>query len=668
MTDSIAPGLSPVEMFDDVRIPMPDGVSLAARIWRPADAPENPVPAILEFVPYRRRDGTAERDALTHPWFAARGYACVRVDIRGSGDSEGVLEGEYLPREQEDALAILAWLEAQAWCTGKVAMIGISWGGFNGLQVAARRPKQLAAVVSIASTDDRYADDIHFMGGCLLLDKATWYSTMFSLNACPPDPAVVGERWREMWEQRLDGSGFWLKDWLAHQRRDAFWKHGSVCEDYAGIETPVLAVGGWADGYTNTVFRLLANLKAPVRGLVGPWAHKYPHFAKPGPQIGFLQECLRWFDHWLKGLDTGVMEDPLLRVYIEDPVRPAPYNPEKPGRWVGETHWPPRHVRARSFGFSRAGLGKAGSDVLTLSSPQTTGLAAGKWCPYGSWADQAQDQRVEEGGQLVFDTAPLKRAVEVLGAPEVTLKVAVDRPDALVAVTLCEVFADGAATRVSYGVLNLTHRKGHESPKRLKPGKRYTVKVKLNDCGHRFGAGSRIRIAVSTSYWHTVWPSPEPVLLALHCDGSRLRLPVREARGGIAVVLPPPESAPPLQQTQLQPGANTWTVTEDVMSGETVLERINDAGVTRIDGTGMETAYRAVTRYRIKAGDPLSARLETHVTRAYARDGWRVEIDTRLGMTSTVSDFLIDADLEARHGGEVVRKRTFSERIARDHV
>jgi putative CocE/NonD family hydrolase len=376
------------EIHDGVRIPMPDGVHLAALIWRPVGSDKRPVPAILEFLPYRRRDGTAERDALIHPYFAGHGYACLRVDIRGSGDSEGVLRGEYLKQEQDDAIAILEWLERQPWCTGKAGMIGISWGGFNGLQVAARRPKQLQAVISICSTDDRYADDIHFMGGALLLDKITWGSTMFSLNAAPPDPDVVGERWRELWMQRLNDSGFWIEDWLRHQRRDEFYRHGSVCENYDAIQCPVLAVGGWADGYSNALFRLLANLKGPRKGLVGPWAHKYPHFGKPGPQIGFLQECLRWWDKWLKGIETGIMDEPMLRAWIEEPIRPAPYNPVKPGRWVAENQWSPSGIKPLSLPLSPGRLGMASQDVLTISSPQTTGLAAGKWCPYGMWADQ----------------------------------------------------------------------------------------------------------------------------------------------------------------------------------------------------------------------------------------------------------------------------------------
>ncbi|MCX7350711.1 MAG: CocE/NonD family hydrolase, partial [Alphaproteobacteria bacterium] len=218
----------------------------------------------------------------------------------------------------------MSWLEQQPWCTGAVGMIGISWGGFNGLQVAALRPRQLKAVISICSTDDRYTDDVHFMGGALLLDKIGWGSTMFSLNAAPPDPAVVGDSWRQLWMTRLNESGFWLADWMSHQRRDAFYTHGSVGQDWSAIQCPVYAVGGWADGYTNAVGRLLANLRGPRKGLIGPWAHKYPHFAKPGPQIGFLQECLRWWDHWLKGKNTGIMEEPMLRAYIEEPVRPNP--------------------------------------------------------------------------------------------------------------------------------------------------------------------------------------------------------------------------------------------------------------------------------------------------------------------------------------------------------
>ncbi len=289
-----------VRQDEHVEIAMPDGVRLAARIWRPASSDVDPVPAVLEMIPYRKRDMTAVRDSIHHPYMAGHGYASVRVDLRGSGDSGGVLTDEYLESELADAEAVLDWLAAQPWCTGRVGMLGISWGGFNGLQVAARRPDPLAAVVTVCSTDDRYADDVHYMGGCLLSDNLSWASTMFAYNSCPPDPALAGDRWREMWRRRLEGSGLWLETWLRHQRRDGYWAHGSVCEDLSAIDVPVLAVSGWADGYSNAVFRLLEGLDVPCEGFIGPWSHAYPHLGRPGPAIGFLQEVVGWWDRWLR--------------------------------------------------------------------------------------------------------------------------------------------------------------------------------------------------------------------------------------------------------------------------------------------------------------------------------------------------------------------------------
>src|SRR5688500_8650323 len=273
-------------VIEHAPIRLSDGVTLSAMIWLPVDAETKPVPAILEYLPYRKRDGTTERDALTHPYFAGHGYASVRVDMRGAGDSEGVLKGEYLKQEQDDALEVLRWIAAQPWCSGAIGMIGISWGGFNGLQIAARRPPELKAVISLCSTDDRYTDDIHFMGGCLLVDKLAWGSTMFAINATPPDPALVGEKWREMWMDGLENSGFWLEEWHRRQRRDEFYKHGSICEDYAAIECPVYLVGGWADGYTNAIFRMLERPQWPRKGLGGPGAHQYAQFAPPRTHNG----------------------------------------------------------------------------------------------------------------------------------------------------------------------------------------------------------------------------------------------------------------------------------------------------------------------------------------------------------------------------------------------
>ncbi|MDZ7777285.1 MAG: CocE/NonD family hydrolase [Bacteroidales bacterium] len=278
-----------IKIIENIWIPMFDGTKLAAKIWMPADAANNPVPAVFEYIPYRKRDFKAIRDHEIHGYFAQNRYAGIRVDLRGSGDSEGILRDEYLQQELDDGLEVLKWIASQPWCDGNIGMIGISWGGFNGLQLAELQPPELKAIISVASSDDRYADDVHYMGGTLLTDNLSWASTMFAFNSCPPDPAVVGEKWKEMWLERLEGSGLWLKKWLDHQRRDDYWKHASVCENYAAIKCPVFAVSGWADGYSNTVFRLMENLKGPRKGLIGAWGHKYPHMGGPGPENQFPQ-------------------------------------------------------------------------------------------------------------------------------------------------------------------------------------------------------------------------------------------------------------------------------------------------------------------------------------------------------------------------------------------
>ena len=331
----------PVREIEHTWLHLSDGTRLAARIWLPEDAEADPVPAILEYLPYRKTDGTVFRDARRQPYLAGHGYAAVRVDMRGTGDSDGVLTDEYTQQEQDDALEILAWIAEQPWCTGKLGIWGISWGGFNSLQIAARRPPGLGAIMTLCSTDDRYADDVHYRGGCVLgLDMLHWSSSMLTWNARPPDPRLYGDGWREEWMRRLETLSPWVEHWLGHQRRDGYWKHGSVCEDYSAIECPVYAVGGFVDGYTNAVPRLLAGLSVPRKGLIGPWAHAFPDDALPGPSIGFLQEAVRWFDHWLKGVENGVMDEPMLRVWMQDSVPPKPMYDVRPGRWVAEPEWP----------------------------------------------------------------------------------------------------------------------------------------------------------------------------------------------------------------------------------------------------------------------------------------------------------------------------------------
>ena len=342
----------------------------------------DPVPAILEYIPYRKDDGTATRDAIMHPWFAGHGYAAVRVDQRGSGDSGGLLLDEYLPQEQDDALEVLDWLAAQPWCTGRVGIIGKSWGGFNGLQIAAQAPARAGRGDLGVLHGRPLRDDVHYMGGCLLAsDMLPWASTMLAFNARPPDPAFVGERWREMWLERLEHTPPFAHAWIAHQRRDAFWRHGSVCEEFDAIQVPVYMVGGWQDAYTDAVFRFLGGYGGPRKGLVGPWGHLYPQSGEPGPAIGFLQECLRFWDHCLKDDDNRVLDEPVLRAFMQEWVDPtAGHHALRPGRWVAEPAWPPAGASPRVLHLRADGvLGDADGDEaeLAITGSQLTGLRLG---------------------------------------------------------------------------------------------------------------------------------------------------------------------------------------------------------------------------------------------------------------------------------------------------
>ncbi|MDQ6900594.1 MAG: CocE/NonD family hydrolase, partial [Candidatus Dormibacteraeota bacterium] len=466
-------------------IVLSDGCRLAARIWLPEDAVERPVPAILEYIPYRKNDATAARDAAMHPYFAEHGYAAVRVDIRGSGDSDGILRDEYLPQEQLDGLEVLRRLASQPWCTGRVGMIGKSWGGFNVLQIAAHDPPELGAVISVASTDDRYADDVHYMGGCLLAwDMLSWASTMLAYNARPPDPDVVGESWRAMWLDRLENTPPFVESWLAHQRRDEYWKQGSICEDYAAVRCPVYMAGGWADAYRNAILRFLATAPGPRKGLIGPWGHLYPHQGSPGPAIGFLREAVRWWDRWLKGIENGITEEPQLRVWMQEAVEPRAAYAHRDGRWLASPSWPAPGVAPRRLwlgeGALEASAEPPSQERQDWRGSLLVGSAAGTWCPWGGETDFPTDQRVEDGLSLAFTSSPLEDRVEILGSPVLHVELAADRPVAMVAVRLCDVWPDGRSTLITRGLLNLTHRESHEQPSLLEPGRRYRVHVHLN--------------------------------------------------------------------------------------------------------------------------------------------------------------------------------------------
>jgi len=678
-----APGA--VHIIENEWIELADGVRLAARIWMPESASDQaPVPAVLEYIPYRKDDDTLAQDTLRHAYFAAHGYASVRVDLRGSGSSEGVLTDEYLPLEQADGLEVISWLASRPWCTGAIGMIGYSWGGFNGLQIAAHRPPALKAIITAYSTDDRYADDCHYLGGCVLAsDMLKWASVMLAYNGRPPDPRFAGPSWREQWLTRLRDTPPFGAQWLAHQRRDAYWKQGSVAEDYSAIECAVLAIGGWADAYTNAVPRLLEHLSCPRKGIIGPWGHMFPHVGVPGPAIGFLQECVRWWDHWLSGVENGVCDEPLLRAWMQDPVPPARFYASRPGRWIAEEAWPPSSVLMRAWSLGVGGTlveGEDGTAVgaqdgtaresgeVSIVGRQSCGHTAGVWCANGLPDELPDDQRDDDKSSLTFDSAPLSERRELLGRPEVRICVASNRPRAVVAARLCDVAPDGSSALVSWGMLNLTHRESDEYPSALEPGHFYDVVIALKTVGQAIDPGHRLRLSLSPTYWPHAWPSPEPVeLTVLAGPDSTLALPIRSPQpaDGTPPLFEQPTAAPPLAIDVLEAPHRARTITRDAAVTTT---RDVEGYRHRIIDTGTVVGYAATDTWTITEGDPLSAHEVCERTCELSSPGWDARVTTRSEMSSTAEEFVLTDTIHAFDADEELFERTTVTRIPRDLV
>ena len=410
-------------------------------------------------------------------------------------------------------------------------MMGKSWGGFNSLEVAALQPPALKAIITVCSSDDRYSDDVHYKGGCVLsTDMLGWSTTMLAWNARPPDPAVLGESWRDRWLERLEQTPLMVQEWISHQHRDAYWKHGSICEDYSAVQCAVYAVGGWADPYSNAIPRMLSGLTCPRKALIGPWAHEYPQRALPGPQIGFAQECLRWWDYWLKNIENGIMEEPQLRAWMPDSISPSTHYEDRPGRWVAEEKWPPKNNESQTWYLNRNGLNQNVDTDKPMHFPtsQTVGLNAGVWFPMGAAGEFPGDQRSADSGSLCFTSEAFYEGMEILGNPEATVMLSADQTEGLLAARLCDIAPDGSSLLVSWGLLNLTHRNGHEKPE-LGSRRKFTAKIQLNACAHALKSGHRWRLSLSSAYFPHAWPSSKLTKLKIFPGiDTYLNLPFRK--------------------------------------------------------------------------------------------------------------------------------------------
>jgi putative CocE/NonD family hydrolase len=552
--------------FREAVIPMPDGVKLAADLYLPSGGPRGErFPVLLEYLPYRKNEARG-RDYPLYSYFVRRGYVVARVDIRGTGNSEGKLIAyEYTDQEQTDGEAVIDWLSKQPFSTGKVGMFGISWGGFNSIHMSMRNPPALKAVIAICATDDLYQDDVHFMDGMMHVDS--WEMSQDLANLLPGAPDyTVDEKY---FEERFDTRP-WMLTYKRQQRDGPFWKRTALKERYGVVRVPTFVIGGWYDGYRDSVPRMLQNLRAPIKAIVGPWSHFFPHDAYPKPQIEWRHEAVRWFDHFLKSRDTGILSEPRFAVYVRRWHPPGPVLEEAPGEWRFEEGWPIPRIREET-------LYPQPNHTLAATAPPaathqmryvpTTGIEAGG--PVMWFGDVAPDQKPTDAWSLVYDTEPLAEDTEILGLPRARLQVSADAPLVHWFVRLCDVAPDGSVTLVAGAGQNGAQRESAEDPKPLEPGRLFPLEIEMHFTSWVFPKGHRMRFAVHNAQWPMIWPTPYPATTSLRlggADGTRVAVPIvpHEER-------PRPRFLPPAKDPEM-PGFST--LEKETTSGYGEIARI----------------------------------------------------------------------------------------------
>lgn len=662
------------DVLENTLISLPDGRQLAARIWMPERQSEETLPAVLEYLPYRKRDGTAPRDESTYPTFAAAGIVGVRVDVSGNGESDGVFDDEYSEDELSMGVHVINWIADQPWCSGSVGMMGISWGGFNALQIAAMKPPALKAVISLSSSVDRYNDDIHYKNGCHLYSNFYWANVMMCYASRPPDPALRNN-WHQLWEQRLDSMPWLFNPWMEHQRRDDYWKHGSICENYDEYDVPTLIMGGWADLYINAPPAALANAAGPIKAVNGPWIHKYPHFAWPKPRMDFLGEAIAWWKRYLNDEANDVDKLPAYRAYINEASRPGGRREVEQGRWVMENEWPSPNISWTDHQLNHDGSlqpvssnHSADSSDMLLCSPLDCGTASGEVFSLNPGCDLAADQRVDDAGSLVFDSDVINEAFDILGRPKLTCELSVDQTVGNLIVRLVDVHPDGCGYRVSWGALNLCHRNGNEHPEAVPAGQKITVSIDLNECGYRFMPGHRVRVALSTSYWPMIMPPPALMSAQISVDGATtITLPVRVSGEDVEVPQPLNENPLPDYQSHSESVQKRW-VERDFSLNESRMHIVDDSGDDEMPEHGLRVRHLREECWTIGWDDPLTSRAEGKHTWWSSRGDWKIRTECTTEFWCDGDYFYSTARLEAFEGEELIKQREWQTRHARDHM
>jgi predicted acyl esterase len=645
-------------------IPMKDGVRLAATLYMPANPKAGErFPALLEYLPYRKDDDEAARDYGTHTYFARRGYVGARVDIRGFGRSEGAPpDREYSAQEQQDAEEVIAWLARQPWSNGKVGMLGISWGGFNSIQMALRKPPALKAILAVAATEELFKEDVHYIDGIFHVDE---FELTMDLDQGRPgapdfslDESVIGPR--------MD-SPPWSLNYMKHQRDGAFWR--APLRPIETLEVPAFLIGGLQDGYRDSIPRMLEKVKAPLKAWIGPWNHGFPNGSDYGPMYEWRDQAVRWFDYWLKGRDTGVLEDPRVVVYQQHWHPPESQSQDIPGEWRAET-WPPAGLTPTTLYLQpdhRLSAEQASSGRDQLRYTASTGVEAGFW-----WGELLTDQRPVDAFSLTYDSEVLTEDTAILGLPRVSLRVAADARLADWFVRLSDVAPDGRVTMVTGAGINGAQHDSMAQPEDLVPGKIYPLSLDLHLASWVFPKGHRIRVAVSNALWPMNWPTPYPMTTSVMLGGdsaSRIVLPRVPVHGPAAPAFAAPE---PIEAPQGITGIGgggaawpgEWTVLRDEARQRST---VTWKGTTAVSYPWGRFDHSEKLTYDVDDAHPDVARVQGDSEYIQAVKNHVLTWRGRLDVSSDAQTFFYKYTRTLLRDGVVIRTKTWEEPIPRDH-
>jgi uncharacterized protein len=649
--------------IENTWIPMSDGIRLAVTLYLPTTlAPRERYPALLEYLPYRKDDDEAVRDFGTHTYFAKRGFVGARVDIRGFGMSEGSPpDREYSAQEQQDAEEVIAWLAHQSWSNGNVGMLGISWGGFNSIQMALRKPPALKAILAVDATDELFKEDVHYMDGIFHVDEFELTMDLDQGRTGAPDFTLD--------ESAIDprmNSPPWSLVFMKHQRDGVFWR--SPVRPIETLQVPTFLIGGLQDGYRDSIPRMLDKVKAPLKAWIGPWNHGFPNDSDYGPLFEWRDQAVRWFDYWLKGRDTGVLSDPKVIIYQQHWHPPGSRSQDVPGEWRAENSWPPASAATTVLYFQsehRLSFSKTEDGLDQLRNIPSTGVEAGFW-----WGELLTDQRPVDAYSLIYDSPPLTEDFAILGIPRVSMQVTADAPLANWFVRLSDVAPNGSVTMVTGAGINGAQRDSMADPQDLTPGILFPLSLELHLASWVFPKGHRIRVAVSNALWPMNWPTPYPLTTSLafgHSTPSVVNLPRVTVHGAVPrpFAAPEPVEKPPdIEQIGAGAWPGSWTVLRDEVNQRSTVTWQGTAAVSYPWGR-FDHSERLI--YEIDDAHPELASVQGDSEYIQIVKNHILTWRGRLNVVSNAHTFFYKYTRTLLKDGAIIKTKTWEEPIPRDH-